>query len=381
MPAKPWAYGFAVASVLACTLIRWLLNPLLENQGLYLAFMIPVASSAYVGGPGPGLVSAVLSAAIASPLLFEFPIAAERASIAHVVLFAIESVAVILVICKLQQSRDEARQALAAAEAARIVAEEANRAKEDFVARVSHEWRTPLNTLSGWLWQLERRVGDHDFVARATASMRRAVDTQSRLVSDLLDYSRGSRGKLSIRTERLAVSEPVKRAVESISADATNRRLTLIYDEGCGDARIWGDPVRLEQVFANVLQNATKFTPPGGTIRVAFARSEDHIEVTVTDTGIGIRPEALPAIFDQFTQADERRDRNRGGLGLGLSIARDIVHLHGGSLSVSSAGLGTGASFCVRLPAATTHPSSAAPRRVGRESLLQSNSDRSLRAD
>ena len=110
---RPGAYGFAVTSVAVCTLARWLLNPLLENQGLYLAFMIPVASSAYIGGPGPGAVSAVLSAAFANPLLFQFPVPAERASVAHLVLFGIESVAVILLIRKLQQSRDEARQALA----------------------------------------------------------------------------------------------------------------------------------------------------------------------------------------------------------------------------------------------------------------------------
>ena len=130
MLTKPGAYGFAVASVALCTRVRWLLNPLLENQGLYLAFMIPVASSAYVGGPGPGLVSAVLSAAIANPLLVQFRVPDGRASTAHLVLFGIECAAVILLIRKLQESRDAAGQALAVAETARNLAEEANRASE-----------------------------------------------------------------------------------------------------------------------------------------------------------------------------------------------------------------------------------------------------------
>jgi signal transduction histidine kinase len=350
---QPGAYGFAVASVAVCSVVRSLLSPLLENQGLYLAFMIPVALSAYAGGAGPGVASAVLSAAIASPILFQFDGFYERAKIAHLLLFAIESAAVILLMGKLQQSRDEARQALDAADAARRLAEEANHAKEEFVARVSHEWRAPVNTISGWLWQLERRSADHDFVRRAGASMRRAVDTQSRLVTDLLDYSRGSRGKLSIHPERLAISEPIRRATDTMSTDAANKRLTVTASRGHGDARVWGDAVRLEQVFTNLLQNAIKFTPCGGTILIGYARSDDQIEVTVTDSGIGIAPDALTVIFDPFAQTDERKDAQLGGLGLGLSIARDIVQLHGGSLTASSAGPGNGSTFCVRLPLAS----------------------------
>ena len=361
MLTRPGAYGFAVASVTVCTLVRWLLNPLLENQGLYLAFMIPVASSAYLGGPGPGLVSAVLSAAIASPLLVQFPTPDERTSMAHLALFGIECAAVILLIRNLQQSRDAARQALATAETARNAAQEANRAKEQFVARVSHEWRAPLHTISGWLWQLERRATDCDFVARATASMRRAVDTQSRLVSDLLDYSRGSRGKLSMERECLAIAEPVRRAIEATALDAANMHLTVTaFDvDRHGDARVWVDAVRIEQVFTNLLHNATKFTPPGGTIAISFARLSDHVEVMVTDSGVGIARDVLAGIFEPFTQTDECRDGKHGGLGLGLAIARDIVQSHGGSLTASSAGPATGSTFCVRLPLATAHQASA----------------------
>lgn len=348
-------YGFAVASVVVCTIMRWLLNPLLENQGLYLAYMIPVAVSAYLGGAGPGVISATLSATIASPFIFQSPVPDQRASLTHLLLFGVESAAVILLIRQLHRSREEVEQSLESTEAARRVAEEANHAKEQFVARVSHEWRGPLNIMSGWLWQLEGRAVDRDFVVRAAASMRRAVAMQKRLVSDLLDYSRGSHGKLSIDVERLAIAEPVKRAIDATSVEATDKHLTVTCVGLYADARVWGDVVRLEQVFTNLLQNAIKFTPSGGTVSIAFARCDDQVAVTVTDSGIGIEANALARIFDPFTQTDERRDARQGGLGLGLAIARDIVRAHGGSLTASSPGLGAGSSFCVRLPSAAEH--------------------------
>lgn len=350
------SYAFAIGAVAACVLVRWLLNPLLENQGVYLAFMIPVASSAYLGGAGPGLLSAALSAAIASPYLSEFPVPDYGASITHLTLFCVEACAVVVLMQRLREGRARAEEASAAAEVARHVAEDATKAREQFMARVSHEWRSPLTTLTGWLWQIERRPADVDFVVRATASMKRAVDTQSRFVSDLLDYSRGSQGKLSIEPERLAIGEPVKSAVEVNHAEVLQHGLTIRVDSENSNARVWGDAVRLQQVFTNLLQNAIKFTPPGGTISIEFVTSPAAVEVKVMDTGVGIADDALPTIFRPFAQTNGKRDTKHGGLGLGLSIAKDIVELHGGSLSAYSAGLGTGATFVVRLPrAAVAH--------------------------
>ena len=354
--ARLSSYGFAVALVVACGALRWLLDPVLADQGWYLAFVIAVAASAYLGGVGPGVASAVLSAIVAASLMLRLGEYDEKIATTHLLLFALQALGTIWLMARLRRSAMITEHALASAEAARAFAVRANDAQEQILARVSHEWRTPLSTISGWLWQLERRAMDHAFVQRATASMRRAVDTQTRLAADLLDHARGARGKLSMDRRRLTIAEPVRDAVDAVAAEAAQKHLTIHVLEARADTVVWGDPVRLEQVFANLLQNATKFTPCGGTIAIAFARSHAHVQVAVTDTGVGLAPEALRRIFDPFIQTDERRDIRQGGLGLGLSIAREIVQLHGGSLTAWSPGLGMGSSFCVRLPLAIAEP-------------------------
>jgi signal transduction histidine kinase len=336
-----------------CAVIRSLLNPLLENQAVYLAFMVPIALAAYVGGAGPGILAVVLSAAVANPYLSEFPVTDDAASITHLLLFAVEAAGVVVLIHKLRESRSRTETALTEANAARHLAEHASNAREEFLARVSHEWRGPLNTIAGWLWQLERRPTDLDFVIRATTSMKRAVESQSRFVSDLLDYARASRGKLSLQPQRLAIAEPVTAAVDATSIVAVERNLTIRISDEHSEERVWGDAVRLRQVFTNLLQNAVKFTPPGGTISIAFVRAGDVVQVKVTDTGVGVAPEALSTIFEPFAQSYQSRDvRPSSGLGLGLSIAKDIVEAHGGALSASSAGAGAGTTFFVQLPVA-----------------------------
>jgi signal transduction histidine kinase len=268
------------------------------------------------------------------------------------VLFAVASATIIFLIQRLRRSRDEARHALTVAEEARRSAERTSRATEQFVARLSHEWRTPLNAMSLWASQLERRAADADFVIRAAGRLQHAVGTGTRLVSDLLDYTRGTGGKLSIEAERLAIDQPVKRALESRAAEMANKPLTVHVFDRRGDAHVWGDPVRLEQVFTNLLQNAIKFTPPGGTVVIAYVVSHETLQVTVTDTGVGIAADALARILDPFAQSDAGREARHGGLGLGLTIAKEIVELHGGSLTAWSAGQGNGSTFCVHLPLA-----------------------------
>jgi signal transduction histidine kinase len=353
------AYVFALAAVATCAVVRWLLSPLLEDHGLYLVFMIPVAAAAYLGGPGPGFVSAGLSAAVASPLFLN-PSGLDGRVLVHLVLFGFESAAVILLIDRLQRARREAEAATRAAGQARTLAEGANRAKEQVVARISHEWRGPLNTITGWVWQIENRPGDQAVIARATTGIKQAVEAQSRLVSDLLDCSRGWRGKLSIDLRQVAIVDPVRRAIEAATPDANDKRITMHVFERGGDAQVRGDPMRLEQVFTNLLLNAVKFTPAGGAIAVSFATLDDRVEAMVSDSGVGISPAALEEIFEPFAQFDEHSELQRGGLGLGLSIARDIVRLHHGSLTASSPGLGMGSSFVVRLPRAATGQSTAA---------------------
>lgn len=337
-------YGFALAAVALCAVVRWSLNPILEGQGLYLAFMIPIAASAYLGGYGPGVASITLSALLAGPL-FE-PVAIDpRAQLAHLTLFCLESVAVVVIIRRLQRAHDVARLAL-------IRAEAANTAKEEFVARISHEWRSPVNVLLGWIGQVELRAADPEFVCRAAASMRRAVETQGRLVADVLDYSRGTRGKLSFALERVPLREPILRAVDAVRAEAQRKALDLRIGEPLGETMVDADVVRLEQVFVNLLSNAIKFTPAGGRIDVDVTSTASHVQVSIADTGVGIRGEALDSIFHPFAQSDPHRDIGSGGLGLGLAIVRDIVGLHHGDVSATSPGPGRGSTFFVRLPRA-----------------------------
>ena len=269
---------------------------------------------------------------------------------ALLILFVCEASAILWLIRWLRVTNARLRDALATAERARAGAEAAGRAQEQLVARVSHEWRATVASLSGWAWQLERRADQPDFVSRAASSMRRAVDTQARLLADLLDYSRGVHGKLTVNPEQVVVGDILRSAAEDVSAAAGRRQIRVELPEQGSDIAVWGDRVRLAQVFVNLLQNAVKFTPAGGRVTVACAPHSDRVEISISDTGVGIPPSALATIFDAFAQTDERRDAGRGGLGLGLSIVRELVQLHGGSVSAYSDGPGRGSMFVVRLP-------------------------------
>jgi len=348
-------YLVAVAAVVVCTVLRSRLGPVLEGQGVYLFFMLAVALSAYVGGTGPGALAIALSAGAASPMLRP-PFLVDEPAVAHLGLFLLESTALVELFRRLRRQEAALRATVAAADEARRSAEAASAAKEQLVARVSHEWRSPLNILSGWLWQIDRRPDDVALVRRAAASMRRATETQARLVADLLDFSRGSSGKLSIVPERIDVVEVIHLAVDGLTSEAGRRRVGISVTAPERGARVWADPVRLQQVFTNLLHNALKFTPADGRVMVTVVPGREAVDVTVRDTGAGIRVEALATIFDPFAQSDERRDAAQGGLGLGLTIVRQIVEQHGGSIRASSDGPGRGSAFSIRLPAASAEP-------------------------
>jgi signal transduction histidine kinase/CheY-like chemotaxis protein len=250
------------------------------------------------------------------------------------------------------------------AEEGRRAYAEANRLKDEFLAVLGHELRNPLAPISTALEVMSLR--DSHAHVRERAIIARQVRHLSRLVDDLLDVSRITRGQVDLERTRVAVSEVVGHAIEMSSPLLEERyhRLEVSLD---GSLHVMGDPSRLAQVVANLVMNAAKYTDPNGQITVRTAREGQSVLITVKDTGVGISPQMLPRIFELFVQERQTSDRSKGGLGLGLSIARNLAHAHGGTLSARSDGLGRGSVFEVRLPAADGDASQpATPARTSR---------------
>ena len=246
---------------------------------------------------------------------------------------------------RLAAQRDEM---LHIAESAREEAEAANRAKDEFLAMLGHELRNPLSAVRN---AIAAATLDDASRARALEIARRQADQLGRLVDDLLDVARITQGRVRLRRERLALAEVLQRAVDGARATMDERGHVLTLATPPEPVLVEGDPVRLEQAVANLLANAAKYTPPGGTIVVTTERDGADVVVRVRDNGIGIAPDVLPRIFDLFMQGDRSLDRSQGGLGIGLTLVRRIVEMHGGAIDAFSPGPGRGAEFVLRLPA------------------------------
>jgi signal transduction histidine kinase/CheY-like chemotaxis protein len=229
-------------------------------------------------------------------------------------------------------------------------AQEADRLKEDFLATLSHELRTPLNALLGWMHILKMPTADEPTRKRALESIERNARAQAILINDLLDVSRAMRGKLRVESTPVDLSAVILDAIDSIRPAVRARDLDVNLSIGTLEAQVWGDADRLEQVMWNLLSNAVKFTKPGGRIDVTVEEIAGEVRVTVSDNGVGIDAGFLPHVFERFRQADSSTTRTQAGLGLGLAIVRNLVDLHGGTVSVHSAGLDRGATFVVTLP-------------------------------
>jgi len=252
---------------------------------------------------------------------------------------------------------DALKHLLGTAQEARSEAEQANRAKDLFLAVLGHELRTPLTTLLLQSQLLRRADGlEPGKVARAAERIERATITQMQLVDDLLDVSRIIAGKLQVKLRAVDLSAIVRAALEGVSAAAAAKSIQLVVslDESIG--AVAGDPARLQQVVSNLLTNAIKFSPDGGHVGVTLDVRDGHARVQVTDKGAGIDPAFLPQVFNRFSQEDSSNTRSTGGLGLGLAIVRHLVEQHHGTVEAHSAGIGQGATFTVTLPLAKARP-------------------------
>jgi CheY-like chemotaxis protein/nitrogen-specific signal transduction histidine kinase len=256
----------------------------------------------------------------------------------------------------------ERERLLEAERAARGAAERASRVKDEFVAMVSHELRTPLNAILGWTQLMTKQDADQAVVKRGVDVIARNTRVQAQLISDLLDISRIVSGKLSLDIRHVDLPAIVAEATETVQKDADEKGVSIACRLEGPVGSVAGDPARLQQVMWNLLSNAIKFTARGGTVTVRLRRAGEDAEISVADSGVGIKPDFLPQIFDRFQQADQSITRRFGGLGLGLSIVKHLVELHGGSIRAESPGEGQGSTFTIVLPssaragAADVHP-------------------------
>jgi PAS domain S-box-containing protein len=239
---------------------------------------------------------------------------------------------------------------LAKEQAARTLAEATSRAKDAFLAMISHELRSPLSPILAWARLLRQGMLDDEKTQRALEAIERSAVSQAHLIDDLLDISRIVAGKLRLQVRPVQLTEVIESAIEIVrpAAEAKRIRLQTVLDTETG--LITGDPERLQQVLWNLLSNAIKFTPKGGRVQLTLERVNSHVEIAVSDTGQGIPAEFLPYVFERFQQAETGSARRYGGLGLGLAIVRHIVELHGGTVVTESPGEGQGATFTVKLP-------------------------------
>ncbi|HWE93192.1 MAG TPA: ATP-binding protein [Tepidisphaeraceae bacterium] len=335
----------ALVGVAVATVVKLALRPLAREDEAALGFFAAVMFAAWYGGLPSGLLATVVSAFVSdyfflSPV-YDFSIRSPSDCM-RLIQFLVEGTLISVLGGSLRSARVRA-------DAQRERAEAANRAKDDFLATVSHELRTPLGGVMLWSKLLKSGTLTEDRRRAALDKIIECAEDQRQIVEDLLDTSSIVAGKMRLERRPIDLATVVRTAVDVARPGAHSHDIALeLSPAPC--AMVLGDPARLAQVVSNLLTNALKFTPAGGRIEVALACDGDKVRVAVTDNGEGISPEYLPRVFDRFSQGDMTLTRRHGGLGLGLSIVKDIVALHGGTIRAASKGTGRGASFTVELP-------------------------------
>ncbi len=345
------AYGIGAGSVAAALALTLLLWNRIEPQATPL-FLAAVAVTAWRCGKYPSLFATFLAVLsidyFFNPPLYAFEISIDNAASATV--FALAALLISWIDSERKNALRERDRILMSERKARRAAEEANRAKDTFLAMVTHELRAPLNTILGWTNLLGKGTLDEEKIRHALAVIERSAQTQARLVEDLLDISRIRTGKFHLNARPIELCAVVDAAIESVSPAIAAKRIRLHRESDEQIGLISGDAERLQQVVWNLLSNAVKFTPEEGLIEIRLERAGNCARLTIYDTGAGIRKEFLPFVFDSFRQADETDKARHKGLGLGLAIVRHLVEAHGGTVSAMSAGENLGATFAVELP-------------------------------
>ncbi|RZL92499.1 MAG: HAMP domain-containing histidine kinase [Variovorax sp.] len=347
--AQPRDYAIAFAAVMAALGLRFLLNPLLGQQGPYLILSLAIVVAAFYGGFGPALFATVLSVSIGTYLFIgsgpgqDF---FQPQNISRTVLFLLIGLSIALIGGRLRTSRHDLAHTVRQLRAS-------NRAKDNAMATLGHEIRNPLGAVHTAQEVLRRAPDDAKRVAWASELIGRQVLQMRRMADDLVDLSGVMRGEFQIDMQPVDLRAVLAQALEQSGPLIAKKGHRLHTDLGSEPVPVLGDATRLVQVFANLLNNAAKYTDPGGDVTLALrTTAARQVAVTVHDNGIGMQPESIADLFEPFVQAPGAASNAEGGLGLGLAIVKKIVERHGGTVSATSAGPGQGSTVSVVVPLA-----------------------------
>ena len=316
----------------------------IDEGSLFLLLSAAVMGTAWLAGTGSALAVTVLGAILGSVLAEP----SSRAVEMHLALFIVHALLVTALVAELRRARETAVHEAGQAQAARMETEAASRTKDEFLGTISHELRTPLNAVLGWVHLIRTGKLDSETAARGLECIDRNVRHQAQLTADLLDVSKALTGRLRMEMRPVSLNSVIAEAISQVTTAATAKDVTVEVSNPPDAIVVRGDANRLRQVIWHLLANAIKFTPRGGSIQVTV-ESNDHVCVTVRDSGPGIAADFLPRVFDRFSQADSSPTRSAGGLGVGLSLVRELVERHGGEIRAANAP-GGGASFTIHLP-------------------------------
>jgi signal transduction histidine kinase/ActR/RegA family two-component response regulator len=354
-------YGIAIGTTLIALMVRLWFDPVLGRHIAFAPFTVAVMLSAALCGSGPGVLATLLGA-LAGSYFWRDPrltISVERSVEAvQFLVFLVIGSGINIFARTIKNAQHEA-------EVAKGEAEQANQAKDHFLAMLSHELRTPLGPI---LLSASAMEGDETIpspIRKEFAMISRNVDLETRLIDDLLDVTRISKGKLQMHESIVDAHKLLAEAVVIVRYDTENKGVSVTLHLNAEAHHVCADPARLHQVFWNLIKNAVKFTEKGGSIDITSENRGDAFFVArIADTGIGIASEVLPKIFNAFEQGGDARTRRFGGLGLGLTITKGLVELHGGNLSATSAGLGKGTTMVVELPVTAEREAEVVPAKT-----------------
>jgi signal transduction histidine kinase len=358
-PGLSAGHGFVLAAVAVAVAfgVRLAVKPLIGNASPFLVFTPALMVAAFYGGPAAGALATVLSALLGSHFFLRTIGEPGVETWDRVALFLLVGASITSLSGVVRTTRRRLAESLWREQKARAQAEAANQAKDDFLALVSHELQTPVSVVIAWTSTIRICELGGEALREALDAIEGGARVLSKLVEDVMDTSRILSGTLRLDPRVVSLSTIVRSAVEQLRPTIHEHQLRLEVDLVDEQWPVRADPVRLEQVFTNLLSNALKFTPDGGRVAVKMTRvsmhAAAHAAVTVSDSGIGITPEFLPRIFQRFEQDPSTLSHSRRGLGLGLAISRHFVERHGGTIRAASEGPGKGASFTVTLPLET----------------------------